>query len=586
MKRSIKYHVMTRVAVIILTVLVSLSILSYMTIYRMLQTNISKKGVETSQSISQQINGTLEDVFRLSSQFSLNKDIQTFVRKTEYASPSEQVISVSRLMTEIKKNFVISKYIHSFCIVDAKGKYYWSLCPYDDFFKNRFESAVLKGKPLEEEIGFTSNYYFRADPNQSANLVSFVSNINEVKKGPLSTMGRVIINLNINELFRDIQNNKSFYQIGVIDEEDNIIHYSGEKEAEFLKKVRLISEERTVQKIGDYYVKMNIPLADWKLYLSFDENQINQTLDVPFLRMVIIVALCTMLLLFLLMFTLLPKISAQIVKLDQAMNQVAQGDLKASVSLRGSRELENISQRFNEMVVKIQQAMNKVKENEQAKQQASFELLLAKINPHFIYNTLNSVIYLARKNKDTEIIELTGAFIYLLQDSIHPGENTLFEKLDTEAEVIRKYVTIQKFRYAEQFRFLLDMEPELGEAYIPKNILQPIVENAIIHGNCSAETPVTIRLSLKKDGDTIQILIEDDGVGMEQRIADQLLSAPTSPETGPGTRKMRSIGIRNIAEKLNFVYQGRHTFRIFSCPGKGTRIQIVIPLYYQDNLPE
>lgn len=586
MKRGIKYHVMSRLAVIMLTVLISLSTLSYMMIYQTLQNNISQKGLETSQSVSKQIDSALEDVFRLASLLSLNQNIQSFVQKTEYASPSERVTSVFRLMDEIKQNFVINKYIHSFCIVDTRENYYWSVCPYDDFFKNWFEEHTLKGKSLEKSIGFTSEYLFAPEPMKSATLVSFVTNITKAKNGPLYTMGQVIINLNIGALFQDIQNGGGFNRIGVIAGDNDVVYQYGGGKTEFLEVAKQISREGAVQKIGDYYIKNSIPLSNWKLYLSFDEKQINRMIDVPFLQMVFLVALCTMLFLFLLIFPFLAKISTQIVRLDRAMSQVAKGNWETCVSLRGSRELENISMSFNEMVVKIKRIMKKALENERAKQHASFELLLAKINPHFIYNTLNSVIYLARKQKSAEIIELTSAFIYLLQDSIHPGENGLFDRLETEVEVVRKYVIIQQIRYADRFRFLLDWDPALKEAYLPKNILQPFVENAIIHGTGSKEEQETIRLLLKKEADTLRILIEDDGVGMEQGKADRLISAPEAPALSRGSGKMRSIGIPNIAEKLQFVYPGRHTFQIVSSPGEGTTVRIVIPLHDREGLPE
>ena len=586
MKRGIKYHVMARLAVILLTVLFSLSILSYMMIYQTLQNNISQKGIETSQRVSGQINGALEDVFRLASSLSLNRDIQSFVQKTDYVSPSERVISVSRLMEEIKRNFVINKYIHSFCIVDAKGNYYWSVCPYDDFFKDWFAIHTLKGKSLEESVGFTSESFFASKPMESAALVSFVTDITQVKNGPLTTMGQVIINLNIGVLFQDIQNGGGFSQIGVLAGDNHILYHYGGETTEFLKTAKLVSKEGTVQKIGDYYIKSSIPLSGWQLYLSFDRGQINQTIDVPFLQIVLWVALCTMLLLFLLIFPFLAKISTQIVRLDRAMSQVARGNWETCVSLSGSRELESISAGFNEMVVKIKRIMKKALENERAKQQASSELLLAKINPHFIYNTLDSVIYLARKQKSAEIIELTSAFIYLLQDGIHLGKNSLYERLGTEVEVVKKYVTIQKIRYADRFQFLLDWDPELRETRLPKNILQPFVENAIIHGTGSKEGRETIRMSLKREGDSLRILIRDDGVGMEQEKADRLLSTPSASVIGRDAGELRSIGIRNIAEKLQFVYPGRHTFRIVSRPGEGTTVRIVIPLYRRENLPE
>ena len=112
------------------------------------------------------------------------------------------------------------------------------------------------------------------------------------------------------------------------------------------------------------------------------------------------------------------------------------------------------------------------------------------------------------------------AFIYLLQDSIHLEKNSLFELTETEVKVIEKYITIQKYRYADQFSFRCVFDPELKDTYIPKNILQPLIENAIIHGICPLERPGHIELNMKREDHSIRILIMDDGAGMEQKKAE------------------------------------------------------------------
>jgi DNA-binding NarL/FixJ family response regulator/anti-sigma regulatory factor (Ser/Thr protein kinase) len=213
-------------------------------------------------------------------------------------------------------------------------------------------------------------------------------------------------------------------------------------------------------------------------------------------------------------------------------------------------------------------------------QRLQFELLLAKINPHFIYNTLNSIIYLARGKKNHEIIDLTSAFIDLLQDSIHLGQNTPYERLETELDVIDKYVTVQQYQYMGRFLFTRECDPGLQGTFILKNILQPLVENAIFHGIGPKEGAGSIHLRVSRQGETLRVAVSDDGVGMEQGTADRCLRAQRG-EAPRGSPKIRHIGLDNIAQRLEFAFPGRHGFSITSSPGVGTTVVITHPVAYE-----
>jgi two-component system sensor histidine kinase YesM len=589
MKHGVKFRVMSRLITIILTIFISFAAISYLSFYHIMQNNISKRGNDDAQKNLIQLRSAVEDVYQLAQILSLNDDIRSFITTENYRSSSELVVAVTRLMDKLENNILLKKYIHSFCIIDGQGRAYWSRCPYDDFFIDWFKRNAIKGDSPSEHIGFTQSYTFpsRTNFHNRVKLISCISNINHVVNGIPSVMGQIIVNLDLSTLMPDIFNTRSiFNQIGIIDKDQQIIFLSGGDEKQFLQKAALLKSN--FEKINDNYYFLNqISTCKWKVISIFSKNKLKQMMDFPFLFMDIIIISATLGLIFIYVLPLLINLSRQIETLDRAMGIVAQGNLDVAVSLSGSRELDNISNGFNRMVCKTKEYMKEALDNLEAKQRVSFELLLAKINPHFIYNTLNSVIYLARKNKHQEIIDLTSAFIFLLQDSIHLEENSLFATVATEVEVIEKYVLIQKYRYADRFVFKSCCDPQLSGTYIPKNILQPLIENAIIHGICPKKSIGHIHLNIQRENDNVRISITDDGVGMSQTEADCLLNLDSAKESACKPSKMRPIGIRNIAEKLHFVYPSRNQFSITSRPGKGVNIIIVFPIksdIYIDNI--
>lgn len=284
---------------------------------------------------------------------------------------------------------------------------------------------------------------------------------------------------------------------------------------------------------------------------------------------------------------MLSNFSNQIKTLNAGINEVSTGNLDYKVNLNGSNEIVNISNGFNNMTARIKENTQKIVENERKEQQLSFELLLAQINPHFIYNTLDSVIYLARKNKCDDIIQLVSSFIVLLQDSIHLGESNIWTPIKSELVVINKYITIQHFRYGNRFSYKEDVDPELLDLYIPKSIIVPLIENAIVHGICESDIPGTIVLEINKNNSRLNITVKDSGAGMTEQILSSLKG-----ENGirQSARKsgMYSIGLNNILDRLKLLYGSDYTFDIRSQLDYGTEVLINIPCRSEitENLPD
>ena len=268
-------------------------------------------------------------------------------------------------------------------------------------------------------------------------------------------------------------------------------------------------------------------------------------------------------------------IGGRISNFKYKMEKVARGNLDVSMSIRGGDEIAALGKGFNNMISDLKQYINESVKNEKIKKEMEINLLISQINPHLIYNTLNSVIYLAKENKNKDIVKMVEAFISLLQDSIKIGDEGIFATIKQEIESIENYCLIQKYRYPGRFQVVWDIDKDLFTFKVPKTIIQPLVENSLFHGICPGERQGTISIVIEKTGDYIRIVVGDNGEGMDSGYLENIFANNTNDGENPS---VRSIGLSNIQERIRYFYGTDGSIEIESTPGKGTSVEMILPV--------
>ena len=289
-------------------------------------------------------------------------------------------------------------------------------------------------------------------------------------------------------------------------------------------------------------------------------------------------------LIFLLFLLILSRIvkqfTAPLTTLTDGLNQFASGDLTTQIDIHSHDELEVLGDTFNTMVVRIHQLLDQAVEDEKIRKKLKFDMMISKIHPHFIYNTLNSVIVMARRGGNQEVVDMVRALILILQDGMAVHEDLLMDTIARERSVIEAYVTIQNYRYKQKFSVVYDIEPGLEEQLIAKNILQPLVENAIFHGIIPKDGPGQLTLSIHRRQDQLHVEVRDDGVGLRPELAAlieqgaEALSAHRQAEKN----SVHSIALVNVCERLEFLYGHPVHLKVQSELGKGTAFLFDLPL--------
>ena len=233
----------------------------------------------------------------------------------------------------------------------------------------------------------------------------------------------------------------------------------------------------------------------------------------------------------------------------------------------GTREVRELSQSFGHMVLRIQQLMSTVRQEEINLRKTELKALQAQINPHFLYNTLDSIAWMCERGRNADAVNMVHALARLFRISISRGHELI--PIAKEIEHAESYLQIQKYRYKNQFTYEFDVDPGCLDYYCNKITLQPIIENSINHGLDLLVEEGRIQVEVLQDGDDILFRVRDNGVGMGQEQVDAILEQDPEDRTG--------IGIRNVNDRLRIYFGAPYGLRITSELDVGTCVEIRMP---------
>lgn len=229
-------------------------------------------------------------------------------------------------------------------------------------------------------------------------------------------------------------------------------------------------------------------------------------------------------------------------------------------------ELGILNQAFNEICAEMREALNKVEKEQAEKRRAEIRMLQAQINPHFLFNTLDSLRFTSMMNNVPVVSDGLAALSHLLRSSILKDNS--YTPLHSELQTVEDYLTLQRIRCCETIVLKTEISEEAAKASVMRLLLQPIVENAVIHG-IKENVPLTIRLKAWVGEETLYISIIDDGKGFDQEKAGE--------DSVPKSSKMSGIGLHNVKDRLYLSYKDRQSFSIGSVQGQGTEVQMTMP---------
>lgn len=436
----------------------------------------------------------------------------------------------------------------------------------EEWFKSSFSDGMIQWIGVHKSVMENGeDYYFGFaksvkdfNNNSIHGIIYAAYNIGEIIKNIPQFTGNKIVDYYIvdvnGKILLDKDNSRKYGTLGetgipprLLEGEQGInVHKIGERNYIIAHKVSSKSQWKVVgiANVDDLYAPLNKTLA----YTIF--------------------AIVLSSILFYIMSMILSKgLTRPVRNIVNAIKKVGEGDVEARVGMYSSDELGYIAHALDNMVIQIGQLVNRVKEEERAIKDAEINALQAQINPHFMYNTLNSIKFMAMIKNEENIVNAVSALVSILRRTFNYKK--VFVTVQEELDNISQYVVIMKIRYNNKFDIVFDIDEEIRKFRIFKFMLQPIVENSIIHGIAPKNGLGRIHIKGLRSEGNILFEVRDDGVGMTAENVDKMINSRVG--------NFNSIGIINIDERIKLYFGQEYGVTLESALGDGTRVTVRVP---------
>ena len=257
-----------------------------------------------------------------------------------------------------------------------------------------------------------------------------------------------------------------------------------------------------------------------------------------------------------------------------ALEKFSRGDFAVRLKENRCDEIGKLNRIFNKAIKEINELMQKVTQSEILNKEMEFKTLQSQMNPHFLYNTLDTINWLAFKEKQTEICNLVAAISSLIRASISNKKSII--TIEQELDYVKNYIYIQHIRYKDRFDIIYDIDESLLKQAVPKLIIQPIVENAIIHGIENSKNKNLLYISVKRENECIIIIVKDTGIGMTDEKVSELLKEPLNAE-GDEQKAHTNLGLYAVHKRIQLMYGDLYGLTVQSQAGEGTIVTLHIP---------
>lgn len=265
------------------------------------------------------------------------------------------------------------------------------------------------------------------------------------------------------------------------------------------------------------------------------------------------------------------RITAPIQELEKSVNALEAGELDTEIYTGGSYEIQHLGHSIGDMAKRIQALMDDIVAEHESKRKSEFDTLQSQINPHFLYNTLDIIVWMIENEQKHEAVKVVTALARFFRISLSKGKSII--PVRDELEHVRNYLMIQQMRFKNKFTYRIEAEQEATSLACLKLMLQPLVENAIYHGMEFMDGDGEIVVRAYKENEELCFSVEDNGLGMTREQVKQLLTEKphTSSKRGSG------IGVKNVNERIRLYFGEEYGLSIWSEPDEGTVIKIRLP---------
>lgn len=553
----------------------ALSVFSYLSFNKYVQT-LQDMAVESNTALIDQVNTNINNYLN-------NALSASSIIKNILATESE--VKSIRVDDQINALVNVNSGISGIYVFDSVGETIYKYPP-----QSKMDVELTNASKWFNDALYNPGSYFFTAPrkqtfvNESGVIVIalsrpvFFQNEGKTVKGVL--LMEIDFNL-IQQLLKKTHMGKSGYMY-MVNRDDSLIYHPKAEQIQkgFLgESINNLRNHRNTSYFESFENKTRLItvkstiFTDWKIVgVSFLEDILSSMKD--YIAFLLLAFSFTVIIAVFVSIYISTKISDPISKLVTSMKEVEAGNFNIALDIKGEKEVEEMSETFNQMTLKIRNLKDEIVREQDAKRKSELNALQAQINPHFLYNTLDSIVWMAENDRVKDVITMVTALARLFRISISGGRNII--SVGEEVEHAKNYLTIQKIRYKNKFEYHFEVAEEVLKFKCLKLILQPIIENAIYHGVETMQDKGDIYIRAYSKEGLLYIEVEDNGNGMSPDTLKQIF------ETRKKTRESSGVGFKNVNDRIKLCFGDEFGLRVISEQEEGTTVTIVTPVIQED----
>lgn len=600
-KKSLKYKLISTFLIVSIIPLFIAQVIFYILTINKMKNNVYDLVNLNLKQTQKSLNLTLESYEDFLYRIYSNKDI---IKAIENINVNNDVTSNIEILQESLKNLCDSKYgIEGIQILTSKEEWFF----YDGISNSANESQWIYNNKYfynnfinSDEVITTTTRFAIKDDIKSYYVFEMahkiISNTNENK-----SIGVVVISINSDVLESVCKTNEYYYKANKItginyiyDKYRNIVYFPDKRKLgrnlknyhiesiynkdsiniKLVENDQYFTEELEIPKDENFTItELTDDNTGWTIAYLQDENELYTSIK-SYQVLYISIGILANILILLLIVRSTNRITSSINKIISAMNSVGDGDLLTEITIDPGdvKEVCIIANNFNKMVNNLRELVEKVKYITMRQKEAEIKALEAQINPHFLYNTLDTINWKAIEKDEYEISNMINALAKILRYAVQDSNKMVVVR--DELEWVKEYILLQQSRLNSPFKFVLDVDEKVLNYKIYKLILQPFLENSIIHGFEECNEQCILKVSIKEYRNLLKISIVDNGRGMSKTVLQKFIGEELTINTNG-----EHIGVNNVIGRLKMYYGNSSKFNIKSELGKGTEINIMVPKY-------
>lgn len=581
-KKHLKRRILLNISFVLVISMVISTVVSYFYFENVVREQKISDEKNKLNQVANQVDFMTEDIHNFAKSIVVDETIQEIMGKEIFDTEYQRIKSKDIITKQLVFYNSLRTYIGCSYIELSNGQRFTSNSSNsmeEGYLNEKFTTGEIREYDQHKDWTYSDPYYSRDSGSVQQVICSRIQMLDKYSFG--EKQGTLYMEIFMDYFLKQIRTYEKDYKNICLIGNDKEILYEKDPQMKiscFLERGEEEEGEGVYRVKGGYLLCEDIEEAGWKLYTLITDRYLweRSSFVLEFFLLSFLISLGMILLT---TSRLLENIIRPVACLSEQMEHMDYENLHAEEIIHTGDEIQTLYECYGKMLEEIQRSIEERMEYEKQKKGMEFDIMLSQINPHYLYNVLNTVIYLATAEKNENIIKIVNSLIYTLQETLKVGDRNIDTTIQKELELTECYLNIQEYRYPNRFQVRIRCDEQLESCVVPKTIIQPIVENAILHGILPAEQKGTIDIGINRQKEMLCIEITDDGEG----ISDERLELfERGEEIFYESSGRKHIGISNVRDRIKYLYGEPYGMWICRIEPRGTQVILHLPLIWKE----